>query len=168
MTESKRTALSHGAAEKVRGFVESTEWDGVKRMSRVFIEYLGAPDCEKTEETTREWFKSTIALGYTESEGTPNTLVLQGAQGIGKSSVVEALTGEVLTHEWIIDEERVDLKDVTVEAGVIVTTNRVTEGVPNVDVIECANTRYNHNIFHFVVSNEVKQIWAEALTEYKQ
>lgn len=78
----------------IKEMIESKPWDGMKRAEEVFITYLGVEDTEYTRTVTRKWLTAAIARIY--HPGTKFDLVpiLQGKQGVGKSSLANRLAGE--------------------------------------------------------------------------
>ena len=100
-------------------FIESEQWDNTPRIESVLIRYLGAEDTPLIRTITRKWFVAAISRAYNPGCKFDYCLVLQGAQGIGKSTVPEVLAGkwlgslslsasdkeqcEVLTESWIVE-----------------------------------------------------------------
>lgn len=79
------------AFHRVRNYLENLHWDGVPRLDTFFIDYLGAKDTAYTRTVTR---KSIIAaVGRIMEPGLKfdNMVVLEGAQGIGKSELLSRL-----------------------------------------------------------------------------
>ncbi len=101
--------------------IERVKWDGNKRAERYFIDYLGAEDNEYTRAVTRLFFTGMVSRVYEPGCKFDYVLVLEGKQGIGKSTAVGRLTpddyfndnlstlGEskddylALTHSWIVE-----------------------------------------------------------------
>ena len=87
----------------VRNYLESLPpWDGIERASRLFIELLGAKDCEYTKSITIHWLKAAIARIYYPGCKFDYCLVLKGAQGKGKSTILAKL-GEKWFNDSIFD-----------------------------------------------------------------
>jgi predicted P-loop ATPase len=68
-------------------------WDGVKRVEELFIRYLKADDTPYIREITRKTFAASVARVYHPGTKFDNVLVLDGEQGIGKSTIVKDLVG---------------------------------------------------------------------------
>ena len=68
-------------------------WDGVKRVEELFIRYLKADDTPYVREITRKTFAASVARVYHPGTKFDNVLVLDGEQGIGKSTIVKDLVG---------------------------------------------------------------------------
>lgn len=71
--------------------VESQQWDHEKRAERLFIDYLGAEDTNYTRELTRVWLTGAIARIYKPGVKFEIVPILEGKQGIGKSTVTRNL-----------------------------------------------------------------------------
>jgi putative DNA primase/helicase len=77
----------------VKDFMESVPWDGVERVENLFIRYLGVPDTAYARETARLVLVASVARIYEPGHKFDFAPVLQGDQGIRKSSFIEALYG---------------------------------------------------------------------------
>lgn len=83
----------------VREYLESLpEWDGVKRLENLFIDYLGADDTEYVRTVTRKAFVAAVARIYRPGIKFDNMLTLVGPQGLGKSYILK-----VMGREWYSD-----------------------------------------------------------------
>lgn len=79
----------------VRNYLENLPlWDGIERAPRIFIELLGAKDCEYTKSITMHWLKAAVARIYYPGCKFDYCLVLKGAQGKGKSTILAKLGGK--------------------------------------------------------------------------
>lgn len=67
------------------------KWDGVKRLENIFIKYLDADDNDYTREVTRKWFAAAVARIYEPGIKFDNIIVLDGKQGVGKSTIIKSL-----------------------------------------------------------------------------
>lgn len=121
------------AFHRVREYLRSLKWDGVKRLDTVFIDYLGAEDTAYTRMVTRKTLIAAVARVQEPGVKFDNMVVLEGPQGIGKSYLLkrlgkkwfsDSLTGvqgkdayEQLRGCWIIEMgELAALKKSEVEA----------------------------------------------------
>ncbi len=78
----------------IREFLSSLpEWDGVKRVDSLLIDYLGAEDCAYTRAITRKILCAAVMRVREPGIKFDNILVLNGDQGIGKSTLIEKLGG---------------------------------------------------------------------------
>lgn len=84
----------------VKDFIEKLEWDGVDRIQTVFKKYLGAKMPEPyLSDVSRKFFLAMIKRIYEPGCKFDHLPVLEGNQGIGKSSFGEILVG----REWFMD-----------------------------------------------------------------
>lgn len=67
------------------------KWDGVKRVEELFIKYLQADDTEYVRTVTRKTFAAAVARVMCPGIKFDCVPVLDGEQGIGKSSIVKDL-----------------------------------------------------------------------------
>lgn len=70
------------------------DWDGIPRVDTLLIDYLGAADNAYTRAVTRKTLCAAIARIRQPGIKFDNILVLNGAQGIGKSTLISKLGGE--------------------------------------------------------------------------
>jgi putative DNA primase/helicase len=76
----------------IRDYLDSLpSWDGVKRVEEVFIKYLKADDTEYIRTVTRKTFAAAVARIYVPGVKFDCVPVLDGDQGIGKSTIVKDL-----------------------------------------------------------------------------
>lgn len=76
----------------VRDYLNSLpEWDGVKRVEDLFIKYLQAEDTEYVRTVTRKTFAAAVARIYVPGIKFDCVPVLDGDQGIGKSTIIKDL-----------------------------------------------------------------------------
>ncbi len=69
-------------------------WDGVKRAERILIDYLGADDNAYTRAVTRKTICGAVARVKQPGIKFDHILVLNGDQGIGKSTLISKLGGD--------------------------------------------------------------------------
>lgn len=98
-----RTADVHEAAAReaeVNAYdplVESLvnlRWDGEERIDRWLVDYVGAEDTPYTRAIGRRWIISAVARALKPGCKADGVLVLEGVQGVGKSSAIAILGGE--------------------------------------------------------------------------
>lgn len=78
----------------VRDYLNSLqEWDGVPRVDDLFIKYFQAEDTPYIRAVTRKVFTAAVARIYEPGIKFDSIPVLDGEQGIGKSSMIKYLTG---------------------------------------------------------------------------
>ncbi|BBH19809.1 hypothetical protein Back11_11540 [Paenibacillus baekrokdamisoli] len=114
------TEVVHGNTfHPVKSYLEEQRWDGVPRLERMFIEYLGAEDTAYVRAVTRKMFVAAIKRIYEPGCKFDYMLVLVGPQGVGKSSLLAKMgkqwfsdslktfdskeAGEHLQGAWVIE-----------------------------------------------------------------
>lgn len=75
----------------VRHYLEGLKWDGVERLSTLFIDYLKADDTSYTRAVTRKTLVAAVSRIMTPGIKFDTFLILEGLQGIGKSSFLASL-----------------------------------------------------------------------------
>ncbi len=79
----------------IRQYLESLPmWDGIERIDTLLIDYLGAADSEYVRAITRKVLCAAVARVLSPGCKYDTILVLNGPQGIGKSTLISKLGGE--------------------------------------------------------------------------
>lgn len=85
------------------------EWDQVERVDTLFIDYLGAQDSDYVRAVTRKLLCAAVKRVLQPGTKFDTMLVLNGPQGVGKSTLISKLAGE-----WFSDSLHLsDTKDKT-------------------------------------------------------
>lgn len=79
-------------------YLESQQWDGVERLDRLFVDYLGAANSAYIREVTRKMFVAAVKRLYEPGCKFDYMLVLIGPQGCGKSTIIQ-----LLARRWFSD-----------------------------------------------------------------
>lgn len=85
----------------VRDYLDSCEWDGVKRLDTLLVDYLGADDNDYTRAVTRKTFVAAVARIYEPGVKFDYMLTLKGKQGIGKSTLIAKLAGQWFSDTFV-------------------------------------------------------------------
>lgn len=75
----------------VRDYLTTLKWDGVERVSRLFVECLGAADTPYVRAVTRKWLVAAVARVMRPGVKFDTAIVLYGPQGMGKSVILSKL-----------------------------------------------------------------------------
>lgn len=75
----------------VRQYLTGLAWDGECRLDTLFIDYIGAEDTEYIRAVTRKWMCGAVARVMDTGVKFDTAIVLYGAQGLGKSLILERL-----------------------------------------------------------------------------
>lgn len=93
----------------IKEYLGSLQWDGKERLDTLLIDYLGAEDTPYVRAVTRKTLVAAVARIYRPGIKFDSILVLNGAQGIGKSTFFSRLGGK-----WYSDSLAIsDMKDKT-------------------------------------------------------
>ena len=96
----------------VRDYLNSLpEWDGIERVEDLFIRYLQADDTPYVRAVTRKTFAEAVARVYVPGIKFDCVPVLDGDQGIGKSTIVK----DLVTSEYY--SETLSLTDMDDKSG---------------------------------------------------
>ena len=89
----RAVAVEH-PLDRLRDWLDPIVWDGEARLESLFIDHAGAEDSEYTRAVTRAWCVSAVARVYQPGCQADHMLVLEGSQGVGKTSILRALAGD--------------------------------------------------------------------------
>lgn len=93
----------------IKDYFSTLAWDGVPRIDTLLIDYLGADDNEYVRAVTRKTLCAAVARIYEPGIKFDSILVLNGPQGIGKSTLFSNLG-----KQWYSDSLTIsDMKDKT-------------------------------------------------------
>lgn len=77
----------------VREWLETIKWDGQTRIEDFFSDYMGAPDDEYSRCASRNFWLSMAARIQRPGCKVDNMVVLEGPQGVGKSTALQIIGG---------------------------------------------------------------------------
>lgn len=77
----------------VRDYLDGCVWDGVERLERLLVDFLGADDTPYTRAVTRKSLVAAVARIYRPGVKFDYLLTLRGRQGLGKSALIAKLGG---------------------------------------------------------------------------
>lgn len=124
----------------VRELLDSLTWDGKEHIRSLLPEYLGAEDSDYTYQVMRLWMLGAVSRVYKPGSKFDYTMILQGSQGIGKSTFLKQMAMDdswfndsldsldsdkavqSLTGSWII--ELAELKSLARTAGGVESVKR--------------------------------------------
>lgn len=106
-----KDALLSAASERVfhpiRDYLDSLPvWDGTERVDTLLIEYLGAEDNSYTRAVMRKTLVAAVARIYEPGTKFDYILVLNGPQGIGKSTFFAKLGGKWFSDSLTVSDMR--------------------------------------------------------------
>jgi putative DNA primase/helicase len=95
--DSMTSAAEANRVDGLRSYLLGLKWDGVPRIDTWLIRYCGAEETSLNRTFSRRWLVSAAARGLADNERGVKAdvcLVLEGLQGIGKSTVASILGGD--------------------------------------------------------------------------
>ncbi len=92
--EAAQTAGKRHSYHPIREYVSSIKWDGVKRLDSWLSTYCGAQENSYTSTVGRKLLIGMVSRIFVPGVKFDYCLILEGAQGIGKSTVCAILGGE--------------------------------------------------------------------------
>ena len=150
----------------VRELLDSLTWDGEEHIRKLLPEYLGAEDSDYTYQVMRLWMLGAVSRVYKPGNKFDYTIILQGSQGIGKSTFLKLMAlddswfndsldsldsdkaVQSLTGSWII--ELAELKSLARTAGGVESVKRfltATQDKYRIPYERRADTFYRQCVF---------------------
>jgi len=86
--------VAHQSAyHPLQDYLLSLKWDGVARVKSLFVDYFGSEDTGYCRDVARSFMVSAVARALNPGCKVDTMLILEGGQGIFKSSFIEELIG---------------------------------------------------------------------------
>lgn len=105
--DAAKTAAFHNKRNSCKDWLESLEWDGTPRLEHMLSDGFGTPHDIYTQAVGRCWIVSVVARVMHPGCKVDTVPVLEGGQGIGKSTALSILGGD-----WFVEaHEPVSSKD---------------------------------------------------------
>lgn len=82
----------------IREYLEGVAWDGVERIDRLFVDYLGTEDNVYTRQVARLMMIAAVARVFEPGCKWDHAVILEGAQGVGKSTFIR-----ILGRNWSVE-----------------------------------------------------------------
>lgn len=86
--------LTHHSYHPIRDYLSGLTWDGVPRLDRIIIDYMGAEDSELNRAMSRKHFVAAVARVFNPGCKYDYCLIMSGAEGIGKSTLLRVMGGK--------------------------------------------------------------------------
>ena len=96
--------LTRHRRHPIREYLNGLEWDGVERLDRLIIDYIGAEDNELNRVMTRKHFTAAVARVMRPGCKYDYCLIITGAEGIGKSTLFSVMGGEWFSDSLVTME----------------------------------------------------------------
>jgi Virulence-associated protein E/Domain of unknown function (DUF3854) len=94
-----QTAARDHGFHPVKTYLRGLRWDGVNRLDRWLSTYLGTDDNEYSRSVGSRWLISAVARIFQPGAKADCCLILEGQQGIRKSTALRTVAGEHFTDE---------------------------------------------------------------------
>jgi predicted P-loop ATPase len=98
-SQAVQTVAAQQRVHPVRNYLNGLNWDGVPRLDRWLSTYLGVEDSNYSYAVGARWMLSAVARIYRRGAKADCCLILEGPQGIKKSTALGTLAGEYFTDE---------------------------------------------------------------------
>ena len=95
-------AISNKYDSLIDYYNQLPKWDGVERLDSWMDDYLGCGKNEYTQEAGAVLLMAMVARAYVPGAKFDHVLILEGAQGLGKSTLLRILAGNAT---WFTDED---------------------------------------------------------------
>ena len=86
--------LTRHSYHPIRDYLNGLTWDGVPRLDRIIIDYMGAEDSELNRAMSRKHFVAAVARVFNPGCKYDYCLIMSGAEGIGKSTLLRIMGGK--------------------------------------------------------------------------
>ena len=86
--------LTRHSYHPIRDYLNGLTWDGVPRLDRIIIDYMGAEDSELNRAMSRKHFVAAVARVFNPGCKYDYCLIMSGAEGIGKSTLLRVMGGK--------------------------------------------------------------------------
>ena len=86
--------LTRHSYHPIRDYLSGLTWDGVPRLDRIIIDYMGAEDSELNRAMSRKHFVAAVARVFNPGCKYDYCLIMSGAEGVGKSTLLRVMGGK--------------------------------------------------------------------------
>lgn len=94
INDARDHVVSKNGKHPIRDYLNSLTWDGVPRLERLIIDYIGADDNELNRAMTRKHFTAAVARVMHPGCKYDYCLIMTGPEGVGKSTLLNVMGGE--------------------------------------------------------------------------
>jgi len=108
--DAKDAILTRHSKHPIREYLNGLEWDGIERLDRLIIDYIGAEDTPLNRTMTRKHFTAAVARVMTPGCKYDYCLILQGKEGIGKSTLLNTMGGAWFNDSLITMEGKTGME----------------------------------------------------------
>jgi predicted P-loop ATPase len=142
-SQAVQTVAVQHRVHPVRQYLEALRWDHIPRLDRWLATYLGVDESNYSYAVGTRWMLSAVARIYQPGAKADCCLILEGPQGIKKSTALSTLAGEYFTDEladlgskdaalqvsgvWIVEISELDSLARSEIASIKAFTSRTTD-----------------------------------------
>ena len=142
-SQAVQTVAAQHRVHPVRQYLETLRWDRIPRLDRWLATYLGVEESNYSYAVGTRWMLSAVARIYQPGAKADCCLILEGPQGIKKSTALRTLAGEYFTDEladlgskdaalqlsgvWIVELSELDSLARSEIASIKAFTSRTTD-----------------------------------------
>jgi putative DNA primase/helicase len=102
--DAKEVILTKHKKHPIKDYFNSLSWDGKPRLDKLIIDYVGAEDTPLNRAVTRKNFVAAVARVFHPGCKYDYCLIIQGKEGIGKSTLFRMMGGEWFNDSLITTE----------------------------------------------------------------
>ncbi|MEA3278874.1 MAG: virulence-associated E family protein [Pseudomonadota bacterium] len=108
VSEAVLVAASRNAYHPVTEYLDGLEWDGIERLPTMLSDFFGAEQNDYTAVVGASWLVSAVARVRKPGCKVDTMVILEGGQGVGKSTAVRTLCGPVWFAEMLESPQNKD------------------------------------------------------------
>lgn len=94
ISDALTAVLTRHSFHPIRDYLNGLTWDGVARLDRLIIDYLGAEDTDLNRTMTRKHFTAAVTRVFRPGCKYDYCLIMTGAEGAGKSTLLDKMGGQ--------------------------------------------------------------------------
>lgn len=126
--EAVMTLGSRDSYNPVRDKLDGLAWDGKERLDSFFVRYFGAEDSPYTRAVTRKWFAAAVTRVYNPGAKFDYILVLEGVEGLRKSSLFDLLAYGWFTDNLSFGMEQKEVIETVRQSWIVEVPEMITRG----------------------------------------
>ncbi|MCQ2299772.1 MAG: virulence-associated E family protein [Bacteroidales bacterium] len=142
----------------VREYLDALEWDGVERLDRIIIDYIGAEDNELNRQMSRKQFTAAVRRVFEPGCKFDYCLIMTGGEGIGKSTLLKIMGGDWFSDSVVTTEGKEGMESLR-QSWIIELAELASIKRSDVEQVKC-----------FISKREDKyrQAYGKRVTEFKR
>lgn len=142
----------------VREYLDRLKWDGVERLDRLIIDYIGAEDNPLNRLMTRKQFTAAVKRVYEPGCKFDYCLIMTGGEGIGKSTMLKLMGGEWFSDSIVTTEGKEGMESLRI-AWIIELAELASIKRSDVEQVKCFISKQE---------DKYRQAYGKRVTEFKR